>query len=748
MKTIHALTNFTSGELSPRARGRVDIPQFAGSARQLRNAYPLITGGAISRPGTTLSVFGDILGTQRRLVPFLLRKNDNYVLVFGDNTLRVIKNGNAVTITGGVSGALATPYSGAALFEIDFTQDASTMYIAHEKYPIQRLRRYSDTDWAWDVAPFTAEPFEEIGDRFTASGTLSAATVGSGRTFTKVGSGDSFTTNDIGRAILYQGGVFVVTGFTNADTLVGTITSPFPVTSIPVGQWTLDASPQTTLTPSATGPVGATITLTTPSPTWRLHHSVGTHIAINGGLVKITALGSSVQLIGVVVTELSSTAASPALAWQLKRSVWNTLDGYPRTVTLHQQRLVAAGSPGYPQTIWGSRIAEPLDFTVLVNDSAGYSFTIGSDENNQIAYLASGRHLMALTFGAEYSLRGQNAKTIISTLNPPDIVPESNYGTAGVRPETVQKDLMFVQRAGKAVRSLGYRYEFDGYDSPDMSVLADHLFGKLDDGTSLSVIDMTYQQRPHSLLWCLRSDGKLLSMTIDKGQNVIGWALHDVGGLVESITCIPGADSDVLYLVVRRQIDNQTRRYVERMEMTTQSARLSERGLMQMDCGSFYQSSTPLAAISAFYLPNTALDLLIDGTYGGRVISGGAIALGAITLPRSGTTIAAGIPFTTTIEPNAPEDSQQGYAIGQRMSTSRAIVRLLESGPVRVNGQLLDQVPPQTLVAGVPTALFTGDLPISELGWDDGKSPVVIVREQPFPVHVLAVIRDLTVNVG
>ena len=32
-----------------------------------------------------------------------------------------------------------------------------------------------------------------------------------------------------------------------------------------------------------------------------------------------------------------------------------------------------------------------------------------------------------------------------------------------------------MQRAGRKVRSMGYRYDVDGYASPDMAVLAEHI---------------------------------------------------------------------------------------------------------------------------------------------------------------------------------------------------------------------------------------------------------------------------------
>ncbi|MGL4576673.1 MAG: hypothetical protein ACRCV9_17940 [Burkholderiaceae bacterium] len=742
MKTVHYATNFTAGELSPRVRGRVDIAQFQAGARQMRNAYPLVTGGAVSRPGTGFVAPAKIANKKCRLIPFVIKKNVAYVVELGEGYARFYLDGDV--IGGGTPYEITHPFVEAQLFDLDYAQDASTMYFTHEAVPMHRLRRFADNRWTSEPVPFTTPPVEEIGLRSSVSITLSLDTVGAGRTATA--SGAVFLASDVGRALIYQGGVLVVTTVNSATQVTGDITIAFAGTALPADQWTLDTSPQATLTPSAATPVGGPCTLTLGAAGWRNPTDIGKFVYINGGIVRITGITSVTIATGVIVAELSSATAAPALAWQLKSAQWNALDGYPRSVTLHQQRLVAAGSPGFPQTIWGSRVGEPVDFTVEANDSAGFSFTIGSDENNQIAYVASARHLMALTYGAEYSLRGQQARSVISTANPPEIIAESNHGSANVRPAQVRKELLFVQRAGKEVRSLNYRYDFDGYEAPDLAALADHFFNKLEDGTSLAVVDMAFQQRPHSLMWCVRSDGSLVSLTIDRAQSVIGWALHDVSGFVESVCCVPGVDGDVVYLAVRRTINGVTARYIERMEMTTSSNRDSEKYLLQTDMAQTVFNGAGQTTVTHSALKNTQVDVLADGTYMGRVAVNAA---GLITLTRSAKSIQFGLPFTATVEPNSPEDASAGVAaMAQRMSTNRVTLRLIETGPVKINGQSIENRQFGIGVLDQPAPVKSQDVDVSEYGWDNGKSPVVVERELPFPMHVLAVVRELTVNQG
>ena len=51
-RVTHLQTNFTAGELSPRLYGRVDIARYTNGAKRIENAYPLVHGGAIRRPGS------------------------------------------------------------------------------------------------------------------------------------------------------------------------------------------------------------------------------------------------------------------------------------------------------------------------------------------------------------------------------------------------------------------------------------------------------------------------------------------------------------------------------------------------------------------------------------------------------------------------------------------------------------------------------------------------------------------------
>ena len=123
------------------------------------------------------------------------------------------------------------------------------------------------------------------------------------------------------------------------------------------------------------------------------------------------------------------------------------------------------------------------------------------------------------------------------------------YGAYPVtRPCRVGNELLFIQRGGERLRALSYRYEVDGLVSPEISALSSHI-GETHGGIS----EISYQQEPESLVWCVLGDGKVASITFNRDQEVLAWAQHDFGGSVKSICSVPTAlGSDLCFMLVYR----------------------------------------------------------------------------------------------------------------------------------------------------------------------------------------------------
>lgn len=722
-RTIANKTNFTAGEISPKLYGRTDIARYQNGAKRLKNALPLIYGGAMRTPGTRYVNATKAAAKKARFLDFVVSRSVAYIVELGDLYARFYRNGARIESPPGTPVEVVTPWTEAQIWDVDYVQSADTMFLAHPSYPIQRLRRFSDTSWDCSAAPFIVTPYDEIGFVGTMTLTLSAATVGTGRTAT-AGSA-VFLAGDVGREIWSAAGLAVITGFTSTTVVTVEIKIAFASVNIAANAWSLKQSPQTACTPSAKDPVGGAVTLTLAADGWRTGADVGKFVKINGGLVQITAVASALSASGVIKQVLTSTVAAPASAWSLEASVWNATNGYPRAVTLNEQRLIAAGSSAYPLTVWGTVIGEYLNFTLGTDDDLGFAFTIANATNEPISHVASVKQLLALTEGGEFSLNG-GLETPLAPTNV-QIRSQTVHGSNAVRPVRIGADLYFVQRAGRRVRAMSAVADPDGYagyKAPDMALLAEHL-------TESGVVDMAFQQEPYQTLWAVRADGTLISLTVEREQDVIAWASHPTDGFVESVRCIPSTTGDEVWLLVRRTVAGATVRYVERMEDT-----------LNTHCAITGTSGPGAATWTGLsHLEGKTVDVVADGSDMGTFQVGG----GQIMLPRNAYAVEIGLNYDTEIVTLTPE-FQGGQSIqGAHMRISEIIVRMLASVGGTINGQ-----PVSTFRMGSPTdtppAPFTGDVRIESLGWDRGRAEMTLRQPRPLPWHVLAVIANFTVN--
>lgn len=720
-------TNFTSGELSPKVQGRFDIARYQNGARRLRNVLVNIYGGAERTPGTEFMVSAKYPNAQARLIPFIFSRDAAYHLEFGDGYMRVVRAGAGQILVGGNPYEIGSPYSADDVRELTYVQAADTMFIAHEDHPLYTLRRMADDSWLLEPAPMSVVPFAEVGATQSIGLTISDPAIGTGRTFTAAA--DAFYNSDVGRRITFGGGTAFIRGFTSRTVVTGDVVSAFPTGSIP-NSWVIEDSPQAPLKPSSKGVVGQTIDLEfEQTPTafegWR-GDEVGQYIRINRGLVLINRLDSSSKVAGVVKQDLDSDVAAPASAWSLERSVWNSGFGYPRAVTLNEQRLVVGGTRKYPQGIWGSRTGLYYDFTPGDNDSDGFFFNVYSEQVNLIEHLASMQAVVPLTYGGEFTVTGGIEKPLAPT--NVSVKSQSVYGCNRVRPVRIGNELLFVQRSGRKVRSMAYRVESDSYAAPDLTTLAEHL-------TETGIVAMAYQQEPQPILWCVRADGKLSTLTIDRDEGVTAWTSQDTDGFFEDVCVAPAGERDEVLAIVRRVINGVTRRYIERFN----PGYYVQCGIQ----GTSAEGSAVWAGLS--HIEGKTVDVLADGATMDQVVVTG----GQITLPRNANTVQIGLHVEPEIELLRPEvGTQTGTSQGNAKRTHEIKVLFLNTVGATINDK---EVPWREFGSDIldrnPDP-FSGYKSINDSGWSRDDNKINIKQTQPLPFHVLAVVRKWTTNDG
>lgn len=166
MRFIDVQTNFSSGELDPLLRARIDIPQYSNALSKATNIIIQPQGGARRRPGTkhilelpnssTPSAANGV-----RLIPFEFSVDDSYILCFVAQRMYVIKDGAVVANINGSGNNYLTLSSvtGTMLSSICWTQSADTLILVHpDLQPIKLIRGGTDATWTATTITFDSIP--------------------------------------------------------------------------------------------------------------------------------------------------------------------------------------------------------------------------------------------------------------------------------------------------------------------------------------------------------------------------------------------------------------------------------------------------------------------------------------------------------------------------------------------------------------------------------------------------------------
>ena len=97
-RSAPAISTFTAGEISPRLEGRATIEKYLEGLSILTNMIVQPHGGVSRRPGT--EYLGEVKDSSSitRLIPFEFKTSDTYALEFGNQYMRVFRNGLQVLV--------------------------------------------------------------------------------------------------------------------------------------------------------------------------------------------------------------------------------------------------------------------------------------------------------------------------------------------------------------------------------------------------------------------------------------------------------------------------------------------------------------------------------------------------------------------------------------------------------------------------------------------------------------------------
>lgn len=413
-------------------------------------------------------------------------------------------------------------------------------------------------------------------------------------------------------------------------------------------------------------------------------------------------------------------------------------DNNPSVVCFHQQRLVLGAPALEPQKWYASRTGsyEDLAKSRPVKDDDSLEFTLASGRIDNIQWMAAFGDLLIGASGSEYKAIGVERGTI--TPSSVNVREQSFWGSLKLRPLIIGNSVLHVQRQGSRVRDLFYSLERDGYAGNDLSVMASHLFN------GYLIKQWDYQQSPGSTVWAVRDDGMLLVLTYMKEHDIWGWSRVTTQGRFRSVACTAGYLEDDLYAVVERDIQGEKRWYLERFMPKWDSARMDVAEAFFVDSGLSYSNpDRPVRVVRGLdHLEGCAVSLLVDGSPEAPLVVQG----GAVTLPRPGRRVTAGLAYTSLMSPQTPEaDLQNGSTLGRARNYSRSELHLLESvsGKYGPSPRALYPIPQTPEAYDRATTARSYYYSFTPGGGYSGEGSIWFAQDLPLPFTIAALVLDV-----
>jgi hypothetical protein len=418
-------------------------------------------------------------------------------------------------------------------------------------------------------------------------------------------------------------------------------------------------------------------------------------------------------------------------------TVFGGTDDYPAAVSYFEQRRCFAGTNNHPQNIWESNSGteSTFSYSLPTKDTDRIAFRIATQQANTIRHIVPLTQLILLSSSSEIRVSPVNSDVLTPTTF--SAKPQSYVGASNVQPTIINNSLVYCAARGGHVRELGYEWTANSFVTGDLSLRAAHLFD------NLTIVDQCYVKAPRSIVWFVSSNGNLLGLTYVPEEQIGAWHHPDTDGFFESITSVAEGDEDRLYAVIRRTVNGNTVRYVERM-----ASRLfaTQSDCFFVDAGATYNGA-PVTVIDSglSHLEGKTVSILADGA----VMPSQVVTSGTITLPQAASVVQVGLPYTSDLQTLPIVLQVDGFGQGRAKNINKAWVRVFESSRLLVgpDADHLHEAKQRTNEPwGSPPELVSKQLllDITPMWQDDGQ--LFIRQTYPLPLTVVGVTMEVSIG--
>jgi len=702
MPRYHYMQNsFISGQVSPKLVSRTEVNEYKTGLKELTNMHIYRSGGASRRNGFKLggNDFVDTLGNYTRIPFTQLDGSTVNVIVKVGNNAEIYQENDPTFTNDFISAGVIT--------NLENVDDASQLGW------VQHNRDLIIVHATGDLEPII------ISETFPSALPLSSK--------------------------------FTFQNWTDEITLSADSTSQVNthrVFGMPIGK---PNNTSTTISPSATPTIGASLTFVASDPIFDEGHENtffyvdqgGTAPNFNTYAFKVVTYNSSTSVSGTVVLVANTPTGAASDYWY--EANWSNYRGWPKTVQMHNGALVFGGNKTQPTTLWSSEVGSMFEFnfyfdstqgsegtysrTPVVTAASPFERTLGDSQGDAISWMKSARTLLVGTTSTEFAV-DMAAGTAL---------PQTREGGASIQASSADNFIYYVSRDRKSIHEIGYSNDNGSFISRNITTLSDDLIG------SSRIKKLTWYA-PSNTLYFMTDDNKLYSVTLHRSAQVTGFSSVPVEGNVVDFYVEKELSGDDTLNVITDKIDLVG--YVAPSGVGMQVLRLTDKEAfdhyldyseLTIEGGTPGEYPTSYAASTVV----TAIDVTTGTVYKDLTVDGSGNVIPGV----EGATLLVGLQYTSRlitlnleVGPNPLLNSQ-----GDINRIDRVTLKLYKTktGTYGSVGSSLYDFELED-----PTVEFSGNVQVDLPQSPDDENFVIVETDEPLPMNILGMVMRGSNNGG
>lgn len=658
--------SFNGGIVSSEMFGRFDQAKYQTGVAKCKNFFVELYGGLTYCAGLRYVHHFAWHLGGMRLIPFVFSEEQAVVLAIRAGAVNFFADGGMLLDEDDLPLELALPYTQEHLMQLRYAQSADVITITHPNYVPRKIIRKSATEW---VVEFVTVSYG-IGQPQNLTGVANKPN----------------TTGYVERDYVYQ-----VTAINEDNESQASEKSPILKNDLTLA--------------------GNTNVLTWDAVPGATRYNV---FKLRSGLASY--IGETTELSFTDDYIETNGAITPPL-------IRDPFEFNPTAVAYHGQRKVYGGGYKSPQWLRMSRTAtdDNFGYHIPLQDTDSIQIRFAARDGNGVKHLVPMGDLLILTSGALWKLSSDGAMTAASV----NASKSSSTGANDVTPVEIDGAAIFASDQTGHIHEISMSQGINSsYQTIDLSLMCPHLF----DGHK--IVDCALVRNPLDVLYFVRDDGVLLSLTYSAQQQVWAWSERHTNGKVISVAAIPEESQTVLYCVIERGEIRTIERVLMRQPVE-----------MQDQCyldSSIQYKGAPTKTISGLdWLEGRTVSVFADG----GVKPPKKVISGSITLDRELSNVWIGLNYEGIVQ-TLPLISQESHPAKPKLATQVHLrvkaTQNIEVGSDPENIYMTEFKPRSLEPYGQPLKLLDGYVQVPVASTYNKDVQITVKHDKPLPMKLLA----------